>query len=101
MHRAPGLWTAVFCITAFVIAAIFFMKIIPLQMLYASAPTRAHAQATMQAVAAREGWLLSDLLLQGVTATYLTVIHREHRRGQDPAQCFVIHFADFALQPCD
>ena len=77
------------------------MKILPLRLLFTDARIRAQAKETMQTVAAREGWLLSDLRLQGVTATTLTVLYREHLRGTDPTHCFILNFNNPTYQSCD
>ncbi len=90
-----------FLVAAALIAAVLLVRIWPLLPLYTSASTRAAVQHTLQTVASREGWLLSDISLLSITQDRMRVLYAPHVRGDDPAHCFSLSLITSALEPCD
>ncbi len=89
-------------VAALVVPGILFIRdIANLLPLYTNTAVRNAAQSTLTTVADREGWLLSDILVQHVTNDALQVTHRRHIRGNDPEACYVITLKDASLHPCD
>lgn len=85
----------------FIIGVIFAWKASRLLPLYANGTVRENVKTAMAAVAAREGWLLSDMLVTEVSAENIRLTLRRHLRGQDPESCYVITLADSSLHPCE
>jgi hypothetical protein len=71
-----------------------------LRMLYLDGSIRMAAERRLQEAVDREGWLLSDVSIRGVTPQAVTFIHREHLRGEDPETCHVLRLSDTTLHPC-
>ncbi len=90
-----------FLFILFIPGMIFLFRIWKIFPLFANAHTREAAKTAMTTVAAREGWLLSDMLVTDVADDRIRLIHREHLRGNDPETCHTITLTDFSLHPCD
>lgn len=95
--RIEGLLFALLAIIA-IILTWRIMNILPL---FTNSDVRTAAKTTLTTVADREGWLLSDILVQNVTNEALQVTHRRHIRGNDFETCYVIAFKDASLHSCD
>lgn len=80
---------------------VFLWQIWHLLPLYTNTGTRDAVKTAMTTVATREGWLLSDMLVTDVADDRIRLIHRAHRRGDDPESCHTIALTDFSLHPCD
>ncbi len=86
-----------FAVILTLLALAFLWQILGLLALYSDT---IRAESALRQVSAREGWLVSDILVTDSGASYLRLLHREHIRGEDPETCHVLLFEDFSLQPC-
>ncbi|MBI5156251.1 polyprenol monophosphomannose synthase [Candidatus Peregrinibacteria bacterium] len=71
-----------------------------LRFLVLSPEVRRDATRSLQMIAERQGWLLSDIDPVSVTNHSLQFIHHEHRRGSDPQTCYIVRFDPLTLIPC-
>lgn len=72
-----------------------------LRLLYLDTSIRNHVQTTVEAIARKEGWILSDVSLREVRRDSMTITHRRHGRGADPVACYLVRFVSPKLLPCD
>lgn len=92
-------WVVLFLL--FVVAAVpFAVRAWHLRFLTIDSAVRLRTQSALQRVASERGWLLSDLDVDSVTPFSARVIHREHLRGKDPVECFILRFQPLTLIPC-
>ena len=89
-----------FTATVITVGAVLCWRIANVFPLYMNATIRMETETTLRTVADREGWLLSDMIIEHVTEEGLLVTHRRHIRGNDPETCYVIGFKDASLHPC-
>lgn len=82
------------------IALAFAARAWNLRLLYADPVIREKARISLETVAEREGWLLSDMPVQKVTRDWMVIHYRRHIRGPDPRACFYVAFDTHALSPC-
>lgn len=75
-------------------------RVLRLSPLYFSATVRSNVQSAMTTLAKEQGWMLSDVSLQAVTAVDMRVLHQPHRRGTHAAECWQYAFANSALERC-
>ncbi|NOS67847.1 MAG: hypothetical protein HOO67_05810 [Candidatus Peribacteraceae bacterium] len=92
---------AIFITVLLIPGVLFLCQIWRLHPLYTDSSVRESVRTSMTDVAAREGWLLSDMLVTGVTADHVRLHHREHLRGADREFCVMIALADRSLHSCD
>lgn len=90
-----------FLIVLCVPGAVFLRQAWLMLPLFADANARDAAKTAMTTVAAREGWLLSDMLVQAITPHDVRLIHRKHFRGSDTESCHLIALADFSIRTCE
>lgn len=92
-------WNSFWGICA-LIGLIVLVRVWNLRLLYIDPTIRDQAKTSLEAVAEREGWLLSDMPVQKVTRDWLLIHYRQHVRGPDPVTCYYIAFDTHALSPC-
>lgn len=95
-HR---LWL-IYWITCGLIFAVLIPQVWALRLLYLDKSVREQTKATLEAVADRDGWLLSDVSLQQVTRSGVIIHHQQHVRGPDPVSCYSVAFDFPELLPC-
>jgi hypothetical protein len=100
MVMQKHLWN-VFWGICVLIALVAAVRAWNLRFLYVDQHIREQSQIALEAVAQREGWLISDMSVQTVTRNSLVIHHRQHVRGSDPTVCQFIAFDSHALSPCD
>jgi len=86
--------------TCGVVACTLLLKIWPLVPMVISAETRERVRTTVEGTAAREGWLLSDIVLLSVSPETLRLAYRPHLRGPDSDDCLELHTYTGTLRPC-
>lgn len=96
MRRGISTFTAV-CAG---ISLLFLWNIWHLLPLYTDSTLRAQIKTSLTEIANREGWLLSDITVQGISADNVRLRHRIHRRGADPETCHDLILKDNSIQPC-
>ncbi|TSC80383.1 MAG: dolichol-phosphate mannosyltransferase [Candidatus Peregrinibacteria bacterium Gr01-1014_25] len=103
MLRQMGVEWTVWLLLALCIAMFLWLlpRALALSPLYANRAMPQQAEQTLRFHADREGWLLSDVLLQRVAADAIEVLHRRHRRGTDDETCLRLFFDLSPPQPCD
>ncbi|MBI2636186.1 hypothetical protein HYW84_02560 [Candidatus Peregrinibacteria bacterium] len=84
-----------------VTGAVFCRQAWNLLPLFWDSNARDAAKAAVTAVAGREGWLLSDMLVNEVTPHDVRLTLRRHVRGTDPESCRLIALADFSIRTCE
>ena len=89
-----------FIIIAVIIAVVLLPRAWRLRLLYTDAHVRALAQSTLQQTADVEGWLLSDMNVQEVTADHVEISHRAIYRGTDTTECLDLPFETTTPVPC-
>lgn len=73
--------------TSVIIAAVLFLRILPLAHLR-HAEVRASLRQALVTIADHEGWLLSDVSVRRVGLTSATIVHQEHgRENPGPKTC--------------
>lgn len=90
----------IFTLIALWIAIPLAVHVRDIHMLYTDPSGRDRVQLVLQAVADREGWLLSDIRLDSVGSGSLVITHVVHGRGTDPETCFSVPYTDLRLIPC-
>lgn len=80
---------------------VFAWKTWKLMPLYTDGALRQKASVAMQAVAEREGWLLSDMIATEITDDRIRLNHREHKRGTDNETCVMILLKDNSFAKCE
>ena len=90
----------IFWICSGVVATILLLHIWNLRLLYSDPIIRERTKTTIQTVAEREGWLISDISLRTVGQAELMIFHHEHVRGPDPVVCYTVAFETLELLPC-
>lgn len=87
---------------ALVLPALFYSyRIVRILPLYTSGTTREEVRLALTAVTAKQGWVLSDVIITGVSSSEVEVLHREHGGGRDPRTCYTLTLKDLSLHPCD
>lgn len=83
---------------------VVFLTLVPrvwsLRLLYIDRGIRSDVQSSLLGLREERGWLLSDILLQEVRRDGFRFLHRQHLRGEDPAECLTYTFADGELRAC-
>jgi hypothetical protein len=71
--------------------------------MYVNKSLRESVSAAFIRRAQREGWLVSDMLLQSVNKNTAAFVYRQHHRGTDEETCYQLGLEDSSLQeyPCD
>ncbi|OGJ59824.1 hypothetical protein A2881_01670 [Candidatus Peribacteria bacterium RIFCSPHIGHO2_01_FULL_55_13] len=82
------------------IAFIFAVHAWNLRLLYTDPTVRNQVKTSMEAVAEREGWLISDMPVRKVTRDWIVIHYRRHVRGPDPKTCYYIALDTHAISPC-
>ena len=72
-----------------------------LRYLYGDPVIRSAVHDSLRIVADQEGWFVSDISLKRIDSSGMQIMHREHRKGRDPKDCYRVQFHDHALLPCD
>jgi dolichol-phosphate mannosyltransferase len=90
----------VFLAVCAVLVVLFLARLWPIRLLYLDPQVRQKTEQVMRRLADEQGWNLSDLSLQSLTASDAVIIHRAHVRGPDPQECMQITFDSFARHPC-
>lgn len=87
------------------VCAIVFLSLAPpawaLRLLYTDPSVRDATQKMLVTLAEREGWLLSDVLLQEVSRDRIRFLHRRHARGHDLSHCYELISSAMSLLSCD
>ena len=83
------------------IGAVLSARVWSLRLLYSDADVRAATERTVREVAARKGWLISDMEVKEISRERVVVGHRAHSRFRDPARCFVLSQTAFTVSPCE
>ena len=98
-HSSLKFWLlyALICIT---ITIFLLPRVWALRLLYTDPDVRQTVRATIEMVADREGWLISDMPLLRIDHDGMTILHHEHVRDVDPTTCYRITFTDAVLAPC-
>lgn len=84
-----------------VAAGVLLMRAWALAPLYLDDAVRTRVQQTLERVSEEHGWLLSDLSVRSVNTTDMKIIRRFHHRGKDELDCFMVHFENARLTPCE
>ncbi len=91
-------------VVLFLAAIILLILLLPrawnVRLLAIDPAVRANAQSALRAITEKEGWMLSDISLLSVAPTSVRFLHHEHRRGEDPTQCYILRFEPLTLIPC-
>ncbi len=87
-------WTMCIVIAVVIATRLWAMRLL------ADAVTREHVQATLETVAKREGWFVSDISIRHVQTDSVIVQYRQHVRGRDPKSCYRIPLQTLELLPC-
>ncbi|TSC59581.1 MAG: hypothetical protein Greene041662_415 [Candidatus Peregrinibacteria bacterium Greene0416_62] len=82
------------------IALVLIVRVWNLRLLYIDKAVREQVRTTIEVVAGREGWLISDISLRAVQNTGVMIHHRQHMRGSDPRECYFIAFETLNRSPC-
>ncbi len=97
------LWQAQW-VVLFLVFFIMFVALLPrawaLRLLVLNPSVRLDTQAALRQITEQEGWLLSDIDLTHASETSIRFFHHEHRRGEDPSQCYILRFEPLILIPC-
>lgn len=97
----PALQThRLFLLVSAVLAVTFALQAWPLSPLVLDTNVRTLTTRAMKHLEQDRGWLLSDILVQSVSATDMRIIHRRHIRGVDPQECDIVDFKTFTPKPC-
>ena len=89
-----------FIMVIVLVGGMLALRVWRIRAFYLSADVRTQLERVLRETANDHGWILSDLSLQAVTRTGVTVMHREHQRGKDAVDCFVRTFDSPDIQPC-
>ncbi|MBM3228050.1 hypothetical protein FJZ27_04310 [Candidatus Peribacteria bacterium] len=92
------LW-GVFWITSLAIGMVVAGRLWHMRLL-ADVSVRSRVQQSLQLVAKREGWLISDMSIRSVTPDAVIIEHRQHMRGRDPRVCVRIPLGTLEILPC-
>lgn len=90
----------IFILTCLVIVVFLGLRAGSLFPLYVDAHIRGATQELITHIAEREGWLLSDIELRTVDDNGITILHRSHIRGEDPANCYRVDFRTASFHSC-
>ena len=102
MKRSLLRYQLQFFLLALLIPGAFFLwQIWHLLPLFTESQTRTAVRASLIQIASREGWLLSDVIVNDVRRDRVRFTLREHRRGRDPETCYALTLNDSSLHPCD
>ena len=82
------------------IALVFAARAWNLRLLYTDPAVRDRAKISIETVAEREGWLISDMPVRKVTRDWIVIHYRRHVRGPDPKTCYYVALDTYALSPC-
>ncbi len=88
---------AAFLIGAAVPLCIHLIALLPL---YADADLRSRVERAVTQTADAQGWLLSGVNLQRVTAERIRLAYRSYEFGPDTVTCLDVTLASLAVQPC-
>lgn len=99
VRRLERIAWPLFIILCLLLAALFIPRAWALRSL-ADAEIRTTVQQRLTEFADKNGWLLSDLDLQSVEGDTARVFHKEHRRGEDRSDCFLISLRSGIAVPC-
>ncbi len=86
-----------------VVAVPLVWRVFWIRPLYLDASIRPRIEHAVRATADREGWILSDIELKAVEASFddIVIIHRPHLRGPDARTCYRINLETTDLRPCE
>ncbi len=90
----------IFAAIVVVLAVFFAARAWPLRLLYAQHSVRTLASVALRNVGWLQGWPISDIELRSISAGSMRIIHREHGRGADRAECFDVNLIDYTFEPC-
>lgn len=90
------------CTAAIVILTIVFVgRIWNIRTLYLDATVRSRVRAALQYLSEKEGRLLSDLSLRGVSQTTMRVVEYRHGKMPSDTLCMDVNLQRFSWSPCD
>lgn len=95
LQRLKGPW-GIFWAACVILLIVLLARVWPIRSLYLSGATRSQVTAVLRDVSAEQGWLLSDMVIERVSATELQIRYSPHIRGRDPRSC-----VRFALPSAD
>ena len=93
--QAPIFW-----VIALVLLFTFGWRAWHLRLLYSDATVRHSAEVALKTVTDKQGWLMSDVIIQNVQTDRVEILHQVHKRGVDPAHCFQIFYVAPNPSPC-
>jgi dolichol-phosphate mannosyltransferase len=86
LQRLKSPW-GIFWAACLLVLIVLLARVWPIRQLYLSGETRSQVTAVLKEISAREGWLLSDIAIERVSATELQLRYQPHIRGRDPRSC--------------
>jgi glycosyltransferase involved in cell wall biosynthesis len=87
---------------ALAMALVFLVpRVWPLRQIYLNPVMRNNVQITLQREAAHNGWLISDLSVREIYGDHMMISRRQHVRGEDPEECYILYFDDRPAEPCE
>lgn len=90
----------IFLIVAVIIAALFLPSAWRLKLLYLDSDVRSQTQTILQQTAEKQGWLLSDMIIDSVEKDHIRILHRDIHRGNDSSECFDLVYSGSVVLPC-
>lgn len=95
--RVEHLGMILFCVLMLGTAAVLLPRFIAIRLLYTDTSIRTQVQSALVTVADKEGWLLSDIRITGISKDSVSIIHSDHLRFRTPARPCTIHLSDTTL----
>lgn len=86
MHSFSSLAAAIFIVAAVAAVTLTLPRVLALRLLFTDAGIREQAQMTIKFIAARQGWLVSDIEVRSVSQRSIDILHRDHLRFDRPVR---------------
>jgi len=86
------------CVFAVIVLA---PRVWGLRALYLDKDVRNASAVTMKEVAAKQGWLISDMKVLKISKQNIVIHHTPHTRWTDLSTCYVLSQSDFTTELCE